>query len=291
MRTQWTTARRLASGTPPARASMIRTPSATWPSSRPSSEMPDLRAVGELARLADVVQQRGGDQHVGVQPRVQDARLQRERPDRDGVLEQPAEVGVVAGARARRAPELGAQLGVGEHGAQPVRAGRCRGPRGSGARGSRRARRGRGRRRAGRRPGRRPPRGRSPCTSSDSSSRKRSTRARTRTRSPRSKRPAEHVGVAERAARDRRLTGRGTPAPGTGEPERAIRRSLRVHARTRSTSWPARRAATEGSLTASIATEPIMYRGSDAAVALGTPTRRAARTGAGRRLRGLERRR
>ena len=40
---------------------------------------PDLRAVGELARLAEVVHERGADQQVGVQPRVQLARLERER--------------------------------------------------------------------------------------------------------------------------------------------------------------------------------------------------------------------
>ena len=40
--------------------------------------------------------------------------LLRERRDGDSVLEQPAEVGVVAGARARRAPPRGAQLAVAE---------------------------------------------------------------------------------------------------------------------------------------------------------------------------------
>ena len=74
----------------------------------------DLRAVGELARLAEVVDDRRRHEQVGVQPRVQLARLQRERADRDRVLEQPAEVGVMAGARARRAPPLGAQRGVAE---------------------------------------------------------------------------------------------------------------------------------------------------------------------------------
>ena len=75
---------------------------------------PDLRAVGELARLAEVVHERGGDQEVRVQPRMQLAGLERERADRDGVLEQAAQVGVVAGARARRAPPRRAQLGVPE---------------------------------------------------------------------------------------------------------------------------------------------------------------------------------
>ena len=65
---------------------------------------PDLGAVGELAGAAEVVDDRGGQQQVGVQPRVQLAQLVRERRDRDRVLEQPAEVRVVAGPRARRPP-------------------------------------------------------------------------------------------------------------------------------------------------------------------------------------------
>ena len=60
----------------------------------------DLRAVGELARLAEIVDDRGAEQQVAVQARVQRAQLQRERGDRDRVLEQAAEVGVVAGAGA-----------------------------------------------------------------------------------------------------------------------------------------------------------------------------------------------
>ena len=66
---------------------------------------PDLGAVGELARLAEVVHERRGEQQVRIQTRVQLRALERERADRDRVLEQPAEVGVVAaaGARARGA--------------------------------------------------------------------------------------------------------------------------------------------------------------------------------------------
>ena len=43
--------------------------------------------------------------------------------DRDGVLEQPAEVGVVAAARARRAPPLGAQRLVAEQALEQARVG------------------------------------------------------------------------------------------------------------------------------------------------------------------------
>src|SRR5262245_39058792 len=70
----------------------------------------NLGAELELERLAYVVEDRGGQQEVGVEPRVQRAGLERERRDRHGVLQQAAEVGVVAPARARRAPELRAAL-------------------------------------------------------------------------------------------------------------------------------------------------------------------------------------
>ena len=70
---------------------------------------PELGAVGELARAAAVVQDRRRHQQVRVEPRVQRAGLADERRDRDRVLEQPAEVRVVARARARRAAELGRQ--------------------------------------------------------------------------------------------------------------------------------------------------------------------------------------
>ena len=56
----------------------------------------DLGAVGELARLAEVVHERGGEQQVRIQTRMQLGALERERADRDGVLEQAAEVGVMA---------------------------------------------------------------------------------------------------------------------------------------------------------------------------------------------------
>ena len=76
----------------------------------------DLGAQLELAQLADVVEQRGADQQVRVEPRVENAGLVRERADRHGVLEQPAEVGVVARPGAGRAAQLGAERLVAEEG-------------------------------------------------------------------------------------------------------------------------------------------------------------------------------
>ena len=66
----------------------------------------ELGAVGELAHLADVVDQRGGQEEVGVEARVELAGLEHERADGDRVLDQAAEVGVVAPLGAGRAPEL-----------------------------------------------------------------------------------------------------------------------------------------------------------------------------------------
>ena len=87
-------------------------------------------------------------------------------------------------------------------------------------------------------------------------------------------------------------------------PVRAVSRSLRVHAKTPSTSSPARRPTIGPSdwsvdgvarrCTAARRPEPAArraYRGSDAAAALGTPSRRASGPRAGVRLQGLERRR
>src|SRR4051794_13189165 len=67
----------------------------------------DLGAVGELARLAEVVHERGGEEKVWIQTGMQLGALECERADGDGVLEQAAEVGVVTGAGAGRAAPLG----------------------------------------------------------------------------------------------------------------------------------------------------------------------------------------
>ena len=100
-------------------AAITRRPSSTCPSMRALVAALDLRAVGELARLAEVVHDRRAQQQVAVQPRVQRAQLERQRGDRDGVLEQAAEVGVVAAAAERAAAGLCARRGAGsEQGAR-----------------------------------------------------------------------------------------------------------------------------------------------------------------------------
>ena len=98
---------------------MIWAPIARWPSSRPSSLSSNSRPVGELAGLADVVEERRRHQQVGVEPRMELAELADQRPHGDRVLEQAAEVGVVAGAGAWGAAEVGgdraARAGAARH--------------------------------------------------------------------------------------------------------------------------------------------------------------------------------
>ncbi len=60
------------------------------------------------------MEERRAEQQVGVQAWVERARLERERADRHGVLEQAAEVRVVARAGAGRAAEVGAECFVPE---------------------------------------------------------------------------------------------------------------------------------------------------------------------------------
>ncbi len=60
------------------------------------------RAAPELARPPDVVHERGREQQVAAQPRVQLRRLAAERRHADRVLEQPARVRVVAVERRRQ---------------------------------------------------------------------------------------------------------------------------------------------------------------------------------------------
>jgi hypothetical protein len=66
---------------------------------------PELRSVGELPDFADVMEQRRRHQQVGVEPRVKLADLADEGPDCDGVLQQPADVGVMSGPGAGCPPE------------------------------------------------------------------------------------------------------------------------------------------------------------------------------------------
>ena len=292
-------------------AAITRRPSSTWPSSRPSSLRSISRAVGELARLAEVVDDRGAQQQVAVEARVQRAQLERQRRDGDGVLEQAAEVGVVragasrrAAARARggsehgRAAQLRAQRAVAEQRRRAAPAAPGRRPRARGARGSLRARRGRGR----------PPAGSGRVgvlalgardrarARSAARSRKRSTRPRTRTSSPRSKRPASRSASRNARADDRAACCRAARASDTACPAREIRRSLRVHANTPSTvlAGAQRRDRLRVRVAEAVAGgghRPMMYGGSDAAAHLGPPSRRPPGPGDGVRVPGLERRR
>ena len=70
---------------------------------------PELRPVGELARLADVVNERRRHQQVGVEPGMELAQLADQRPHRDRVLEQATEVGVMPAPGARGAAEVAGQ--------------------------------------------------------------------------------------------------------------------------------------------------------------------------------------
>src|SRR2546423_15751 len=69
----------------------------------------DVSTELELACLADVVEDRRGEQQVRVEPRMKDAGLLGERGHRHGVLQQTAEIGVMPRAAARRAPQLSAE--------------------------------------------------------------------------------------------------------------------------------------------------------------------------------------
>ena len=58
----------------------------------------DRGGVGELADLAEVVDDRGRDEEVAIEARVEFAELPAELRDGDRVLDETAEVGVVAAA-------------------------------------------------------------------------------------------------------------------------------------------------------------------------------------------------
>ena len=222
---------------------------------------------------------------------MQLADLVRERRDRHRVLEQPAEIGVVAGAGARRPAPRGAQLAVAQQRRPAVHRSAGRRPRRRGARGSRRARRGRGRRRAGTAAGStlvvraatiamsRPPGPARRGSARPGRARARGRRARS---APRARPPRGTRG------RGSRPCGRAARAPDTASPVREIRRSLRVQANTPRTSSPGRSAA-DGLVPEPSA--PMMYGEPDAAVAMGVPSRRSSGPGAGLRVQGLERRR
>jgi Protein of unknown function (DUF1015) len=66
--------------------------------------LPERRPGRELRDPADVVQQRGREQQVGAQPRMELGRLSTDSRDADRVLEQPARIGVMR-LRGREAAE------------------------------------------------------------------------------------------------------------------------------------------------------------------------------------------
>ena len=89
-------------------------PSTTCPTSAPAS-LSAISAPSSNSRVLPTSWRiAAAEQQVGVEPRVQDAGLLGERGHGDGVLEQAAQVGVVARARAGRAAELGAERLVAE---------------------------------------------------------------------------------------------------------------------------------------------------------------------------------
>src|SRR5262249_26041846 len=66
----------------------------------------EVGSVAELTHLADVGQQGGGQQQIRVEAGMKLAAVADQRPDRNRVLEQPAEIRVMASPGAGRAPEL-----------------------------------------------------------------------------------------------------------------------------------------------------------------------------------------
>src|SRR5579859_1970175 len=85
------------------------------PEQTPFIGQADLGTVGELARAPDVVNDGGGQEQVAVKAGVQLAELKGECGHRHRVLEQAAQIGMVAGAAAGRAAQPGAELAVLEH--------------------------------------------------------------------------------------------------------------------------------------------------------------------------------
>src|ERR1700730_7007663 len=72
------------------------------PEEAPLTAALDLRSVGELARLAEIVDDRRREQQVAVEAGVKYAQLEHEGRHGDGVLEQAAEVGMVGHPGAAR---------------------------------------------------------------------------------------------------------------------------------------------------------------------------------------------
>jgi len=80
----------------------------------PLGRLPEPRPGLELDGAADVVQQGGGEQQVGAQPRMELTELATDGRDTDRVLEQPAGVGVVPIRCRRQCPEPSPDLIVAE---------------------------------------------------------------------------------------------------------------------------------------------------------------------------------
>ena len=264
----------------------------------------DLGAVGELARLAEVVDERRGEQQVGVQARMQLAGLKRERRYRDRVLEQAAEVGVMAGPGAGRPAPVRAQRRVAEQVVQqravPGLVHLARQVLEEAvelvevAVGDREERRRVGLGCVGR------ARSSAPRPGARRGSARRAARPRDEVAAVEA--AGQRVGVAERARRDGARCGRAARAPGRASRCAPSGGPCASRRRPRSTSWPGRRVAIARRVRhggrhparcprRSPAHHPCMYRDSDAAADLGTPPRRPARPGAGVRVQGLERRR
>ena len=99
-------------GQPPLGGQLLRSTGDHLRADRQMAQQPALvadrefRPVGELARLADVVNERRRHQQVGVQPGMELAQVADQRPDGDRVLQQPAEVGVMPAPGAGCAAEL-----------------------------------------------------------------------------------------------------------------------------------------------------------------------------------------
>ena len=108
--TAWSSSAETSASSVADRSSIRRRPRWTWPSRRPSSVWRNAGPAPELDRATDVVQQRGGEQEVVAQARMELGGLAAERRDADRVLEQAAGVAVVpvrpgGGERAERRPD------------------------------------------------------------------------------------------------------------------------------------------------------------------------------------------
>ena len=187
---------------------------------------PVRRGGAELERAADVVQERGGEEQVGAESRMELRRLAAERGDADGVLEQAAGVAVVPvrGRGQPAQPRRGSRRRRGS--GRPSRAGRGARSRRRGTRGTRRARprRGASRARARRRP--RPGAASSERISSWSRSRNRSTRPSTCTASPSANR-ASSRSTSDQTRASIRPLGSTSSSARYGAPPRVRSRCLR----------------------------------------------------------------